>query len=62
MISGSDGPFVGDILNDIFECVFVFAGVVFASSHKVKKTGNTDIYFFFVGETACFWRKFTFSQ
>lgn len=58
----SDWPFVRDVLYYVIEGVFVLALLVFASSHKVKKTRYANVYLLIVRKTARLGWKFAFSQ
>lgn len=58
----SDWAFVGDVFDYIIEGVFVFALLVLASSHKVKKTRHTNVYLFLVRKTASVGWKLAFPQ
>lgn len=44
----SDGSLVSDVLVDVVHVVLVFAVVVFAASHEVKKAWNVDVHLLFV--------------
>jgi len=52
MTRRSYGTFVGNVLDYIIEIMLVFALLVFTTSHKVKKTRNTDIYLLLMRKTA----------
>ena len=58
----SDGSLVGDVLIYIVHVVLVFAIVVFAASHEVKKARNVDVYLLLVRKAAFRVFEFALSQ
>ena len=54
MICRSNRSLVGDVLDDVLVGMLIFAGLVFAAGHEVKKTGHANVYCFVVGEPAGF--------
>ena len=53
MMMQSNGSFVGDeFVYVVVHAVLVFAVIVLAASHKVKKAWHVDFHFFVVGKSA----------
>ena len=53
MMMQSNGSFVGDeLVYIVIHAVLVFAVVVLATSHKVKKTWHINLHLFFMGKSA----------
>ena len=62
MICRSNRSLVGDVLDDVLVGMLIFAGLVFASGHEVKKTGHADVYLLVVRKSAGLSRELALSK